>query len=1038
MGTPWRRFVQLLLVWALLLAALYALQRLVVAHLEHARGTVNGFAPPIRHADVPILGVNVALEQYSEAELEQALSHVADAGFVWVRQRFVWRQIEPQPGQFDWTFPDRVIAALASYPCLRLVAVFDDDPPGPPDTARFAEFVRRFASRYASQVDYYQIWDEPNLADRWGGGPVNPPAYADLLAKSAQAIRAVDPDAVILLAGLAPTTEHGPQNLSEVRYLEELYQAGAAPYFDIIVGKPYGFDTGPDDRRVSENILNFSRFILLREVALRYGDGAKAIWASHWGWNALPASWNGRLSIWGQTTEELQARRTVAALERARAEWPWAGALILEHFQPFVPVDDPRWGFALFSPSDQPRPVYEAVRQWAKGLPDAAPPGGYPAVNNWTEYIGAWETGPLGADVLEDGARVRFRFDGSAVGVTVRRSPDPAHLYVAVDGQPANGLPRDAEGRAYLVLYDAQSTVETVRLADRLMPGPHVVEIVAEHGQGRWVLTAWHVASLVRTEYTWKIALAAAAVLLLGGMLAHHVRRFEWAACRRAFLSWPTWRQVVLMVGLVVWLWLGLALGALDDLRLEDSLSETLRDGISQWFFIAFFALPLVASSFAFRPDWGVALVTFSLPFYTLSGPLAYVALGIPAVLALLLAPAVLWLGRRERERSLGETGHVHCTCLSALDWAVSLFVLVAFIGTLRLAFFRPPGTPPALRRVSSAFQELGSLFLVPALLYAEVRQVQRCEPKALPLVVGGWLWGGVGVACVGLIQYALGWGVTLSEGGWPRLRSVYPSPNGLGLYLGRVWPLWVAFAFGSPHRRYRWLFALGAVLVLAAVVLSFSRGALLLGFPAGIALMSWLADRYRVPTAKRRYLWIALAVAAVWVLLIGGATRYVPRFASLLDWQAGSTFFRLELWRSSVALIREQPWFGVGPGQFQFAYRTRYISPRAWQEPGLAHPHNIYLDHWSRLGIWGLVVGCMLQVAFWRTMREQLRTCVRKGLHCALWVGLAGSMLVFLVHGWVDNTLFYPDMAMAFFFTLALAQADPAAIGGQIHTRRG
>ena len=61
-----------------------------------------------------------------------------------------------------------------------------------PDPDRFAAFAGRFAARYGAQVDDYQVWDEPNLAGHWGGGPVNPPAYADLLARTARAIRAAD------------------------------------------------------------------------------------------------------------------------------------------------------------------------------------------------------------------------------------------------------------------------------------------------------------------------------------------------------------------------------------------------------------------------------------------------------------------------------------------------------------------------------------------------------------------------------------------------------------------------------------------------------------------------------------------------------------------------------------------------------------------------------------------------------------------------------------------------------------------------------
>jgi O-antigen ligase len=160
----------------------------------------------------------------------------------------------------------------------------------------------------------------------------------------------------------------------------------------------------------------------------------------------------------------------------------------------------------------------------------------------------------------------------------------------------------------------------------------------------------------------------------------------------------------------------------------------------------------------------------------------------------------------------------------------------------------------------------------------------------------------------------------------------------------------------------------------------------------------------------------VVLALIVIGVLALIPLLR-VPRFASLLDLQAGSTFFRLELWRSSLTLIREHPWFGVGPGNFLDAYRTRYILPSAWQEFNLEHPHNVYLDHWTRLGLLGVLAGVAVQVAFWLQVRREEKKL--------LVIGFTGSMVALLAHGLVDNALFFPDLALAFFLTLALVQGD-------------
>jgi O-antigen ligase len=1034
-----------LLLWlALLIAVGLVGQALVVTHRTRTQGLPSGFPAPVGGADVDILGVNAALEQYQGDALDAALARIAAGGFVWVRQSFRWSEIELPSGRFDWTGPDRILAALARHPKLRLVAALDDGgartAPSPlPDSVHFASFAGAFAARYGAQVDYYQVWDEPNLAAHWGGGPVNPPAYADLLARTARAIREADPSARILLAGLAPTVETGPQNLSDVRYLEQLYQAGAAPYFDIVAGKPYGFDTGPDDRCVDEAVLNFSRLILLREVMERYGDAGKPIWASHWGWNALPISdhaggppeWAGAPSIWGQTDEATQADRTVAALMRARAEWPWVGALILDHFQPFVGPDDPRWGFALVGPDGTARPVYDAVAGWAASLPDAAPVGGYPALNSWATYEGDWRVGSLGADVTSDSGRATFRFDGPSVALTVRRGPYRAFLYVTVDGEPANELPQDRAGRAYVVLYDTQPTVATITLATGLPPGPHTVEVITERGQGQWALVDWRVGSEpVCDSIGWKISGLAVVGLVLVGLLVRDARRVDWAALGQWILEWPELAQMALTAALTLVLWAtaGASWG---------------RNWGSPWFVVSLSALLVLAALFALRPDLGLAVVALTAPFYLHPGHMLHRALSVPEILVVLCGVGMWMRGRRgargqggketggqgigrKRQDARGK-GAGRWAVLSALDWAVVLLLLAAILAGLAAA-----------ERWAALF-ELRAVFLLPALYYGLLR-VARLDGMGRQRVVDGWVLGAVGVAFVGLVQYMLGRNVVLAEGGLPRLQSVYYSPNNVGLYLGRVWPLLAAVAVlpvsaaGSTvarpaQRRRRVLFGIALVVVTLALGLSFSRGALLLGLPAALLVMGWQTGG--------RWRWAALALVLIGALALIPLLQ-VPRFASMFDLQRGSTFFRLELWRSSLALVREHPWFGVGPGNFPAAYRTRYVLPSAWREFNLEHPHNVYLDHWTRLGILGLLAGGAVQVAFWLTLLRRLQPSAKGASHrrrllaprnalgaraTALSVGLAGSMAALLAHGLVDNTLFFPDLALIFFLTLALTQ---------------
>ena len=57
------------------------------------------------------------------------------------------------------------------------------------------------------------------------------------------------------------------------------------------------------------------------------------------------------------------------------------------------------------------------------------------------------------------------------------------------------------------------------------------------------------------------------------------------------------------------------------------------------------------------------------------------------------------------------------------------------------------------------------------------------------------------------------------------------------------------------------------------------------------------------------------------------------------------------------------------------------------------------------------------------KSANQQAQSTKVRGEDVALALGLMGSMVAMLAHGLVDNTLFFPDLALVFFLTLALAQ---------------
>jgi len=255
------------------------------------------------------------------------------------------------------------------------------------------------------------------------------------------------------------------------------------------------------------------------------------------------------------------------------------------------------------------------------------------------------------------------------------------------------------------------------------------------------------------------------------------------------------------------------------------------------------------------------------------------------------------------------------------------------------------------------------------------------------------------------------------------RALGTYQHPNALALYLLRT----VGFALGllvlapSP-RRARWL--LGVIpLLLLALFLTFSRGALIgLGVGAALLACAYLyrptaatADAAETPSKLRVALLAACGLYAVATLLVA-----VLSLTGAINLRGGDSLgLREMIWHSALAMIRDHPAFGVGLDQFYYQYAPRYINPAAWGERYTAHPHNLFLDFWVRLGIMGLawIAWMFSSLAFaivrgWRAATDDARRVI---------IATAVALSAAVIHGLVDNFYFLIDLAFVWWFLLAL-----------------
>jgi O-antigen ligase len=961
-------------------------------------------------------GVTIDLTQYENPD--DALAAMRASGLVWLRQPVSWAEIEAAQGLVHWQAMDQVMAAVAatnetaSQP-FKLIAVLHTSPAWarpedsplttPPTELRdIGNFARAFAARYGHQIDYYQIWHEPNLSANWGDAYVDPAAYADMLREAALNIRAVDPEATILTAALAATLEDGPLNLNELSYLDQLYQAQGNRWFDVVAVQPYGLWTKPLDAPALDQP-NFRRAELIRQVLLRHGAAQTPVWATAFGWVALPADWAGRPSPWSNDLPEVQTPRTATAIQYARQNWPWLGPILAARWDTTgLAAYDPAQGFALVE-----TPALLEVIEAAAKRTVTATVGAYPASHLSGRYSSGWRFALDRADIPRQEPRtLTISFEGTRLDLNLERGLFRGYLWVTVDGQPANALPQNGQGQSYVVLYDPLRETSQVTLAQNLSPGDHEVVIEAEGGWGQWAIQGWTVRNEADPSPLKRgLILGSFLAALSGiGLAASWFRSLP----RLLKLSWA-WGEILVSLFAI--------LGERGQVGLVFILAFSLYLA-SGW--VALALLPPLALAIILRPDLGLALTTFALFFYQTPvrlplGNFSPVELGLALTVGGVIFRLLLdYLRGKYAEAEPPSQSNLVWPGIHAMDLAALALVLLAFLATL------------AAEQFALSLREWRVVVFESIIFYFLVRLgLDFSREQAAPR---RWLWrlidalvaGATLQAVLALYLYFFTDRSIDAEGVHRALGLGYGSPNNLALVLDRAWPILLAiFIFGGRSTPVRLGYGIGWLIVSLALYLTFSKGALLLGLPVGLVVMALLYDLHPTHRQHRRQIDVTLAIGLL--ILVLGLVPFsrTDRFRTTFETSQGSTaFFRLKLWQASWTMLREHWPLGVGLDNFLYQYRTRYILPEAWQEPNLNHPHNLILDFGTRLGVGGIALLICMQVLFWRKVWQ-----VYKGAFDPLLLGLMGNMAIVLSHGLVDNSYFLVDLAFAFFLVLGIVQ---------------
>jgi len=234
---------------------------------------------------------------------------------------------------------------------------------------------------------------------------------------------------------------------------------------------------------------------------------------------------------------------------------------------------------------------------------------------------------------------------------------------------------------------------------------------------------------------------------------------------------------------------------------------------------------------------------------------------------------------------------------------------------------------------------------------------------------------------------------------------------------------LWIAF--GS------------AVVLAAALTVSFSVGSNLGLFAGGLLMLGISFRREGLRFFRRRRRWLALAGAWGFMLAFFLLDHPLnPHRPGLLKEAFGSNRWieggptRLVIWANGLEIVRQNPVLGVGAGNFTYVFpamQSALIADRpdmlVYQGQWTNAAHNELLQAWAELGILGLFLLALMPIIALYYLLQDIRWCPRWEYLPRL--TLAGLITAWSAHSMMNFSLQQPTGALCLFALLAVTLAE-------------
>lgn len=292
-------------------------------------------------------------------------------------------------------------------------------------------------------------------------------------------------------------------------------------------------------------------------------------------------------------------------------------------------------------------------------------------------------------------------------------------------------------------------------------------------------------------------------------------------------------------------------------------------------------------------------------------------------------------------------------------------------------------------------------------------------KPQEIINVVKVLIASALCVSLYGLYQYYFG--NVLLDYAWVdpelfptlqnRVFSTLQNPNILASFLVTVLSFCVGGILAIKNWKHRSVLVGIAVIMLACLILTFSRSAWL-GLLISLCVASVIYN----------YRFLFLLLPTTLLLVFYTKDLILLRFISVFQGNDSSILLRFALWESTKVMIERHFFTGIGWGAYKFLYPEYdfYIN-----NPTIViyHAHNMYLNIAAEIGVPGLAIFLLLMCLHFYFAWQILKVSDKEEYH-AFALGSIAAVLGIFICGFADYVLFNMELMTLYWVVNGLIYA--------------